>query len=175
MEIVGGIFVLIVMLILSGIKVVKDSNRLVIYRYGKVVATKGAGVHLVFPLLETSELVDTRVKTLTTPLLSASTLDLQNVNISAICMFQIGDAKRAVTRVDDSAVATEAVVQTVLRTVVGQNDLQTLLTEQRNINKRLKALAEKQTKEWGVNIKSVEIKDLATVAMIDAHGIEEPG
>jgi regulator of protease activity HflC (stomatin/prohibitin superfamily) len=160
LEIVGGILVLIVMLIFSGIKVVKDSNRLVIYRFGKVVATKGAGVHLVMPIFETAETVDTRVKVVETPEISATTLELETVMVSAICMFQVGDVAKAVTKVDDYVGATGAVVQTALRTAVSQNDLQTLQTEQKGINKRLKALAEKQTREWGVNIKSVEIKHL---------------
>ncbi len=166
MEIIGGILVLIVMLIFSGIKVVKDSNRLVIYRFGKVVATKGAGVHLVMPIFETAETVDTRVKVVETPEISATTLELETVSISAVCMFQVGDVAKAVTKVDDYVSATGAVVQTALRTAVSQNDLQTLQTEQKGINKRLKALAEKQTREWGVNIKSIEIKHLEVVAKV---------
>jgi regulator of protease activity HflC (stomatin/prohibitin superfamily) len=160
LEIIGGILVLIVMLIFSGIKVVKDSNRLVIYRFGKVVATKGAGVHLVMPIFETAETVDTRVKVVETPEITATTPELETVSISAVCMFQVGDVAKAVTKVDDYASATGAVVQTALRTAVSQNDLSTLQTEQKGINKRLKALAEKQTREWGVNIKSIEIKHL---------------
>jgi regulator of protease activity HflC (stomatin/prohibitin superfamily) len=81
-------------------------------------------------------------------------------------MFQVGDVAKAVTKVDDYVSATGAVVQTALRTAVSQNDLQTLQTEQKGINKRLKALAEKQTREWGVNIKSIEIKHLEVVAKV---------
>ena len=180
MEIIGGILVLIVMLIFSGIKVVKDSNRLVIYRFGKVVATKGVGMHLVMPLFETSETVDTRVKVVNTPELTATTLELEAVSVSAICMFQVGDVARAVTKVDDYVSATSAVVQTALRTAVSQNDLQTLLTEQKGINKRLKALAEKQTRDWGVNIKSIEITHLQVVPKLAAVEVKpelsaEPG
>jgi regulator of protease activity HflC (stomatin/prohibitin superfamily) len=160
LEIVGGIFVLAVMVLLSGIKVVKDNNRLVVYRMGRVVATKGAGVHLILPLLESAETVDTRMMMLDTPLLDATTLDKASVIVSAACMFQIGDAKKAVTKVANAPDATLTLAQTVLRTVVGQNDLKTLQNEQRGVNKKLKTAMEKVTREWGVNIKSMEIKTL---------------
>jgi regulator of protease activity HflC (stomatin/prohibitin superfamily) len=75
-------------------------------------------------------------------------------------MFQIGDAKKAVTKVANAPDATLTLAQTVLRTVVGQNDLKTLQNEQRGVNKKLKTAMEKVTREWGVNIKSMEIKTL---------------
>lgn len=162
MEIFGGIVVLAIMVLLSGIKVVKDNNRLVVYRFGRVVATKGAGVHLIVPILESAETVDTRMMMLDTPVLTATTLDGQTVNVSAVCMFQVGDAKKAVTKVANATEATGTLAQTILRSVVGHNDLKTLQSEQRGINKRLKTALEKQTREWGINIKSVEIKTLTT-------------
>jgi len=163
LEILGGILVLIVMLLMSGIKVVKDSNRLVIYRFGKVVATKGAGTHLIVPLLESAETVDMRVMVVETPTITVTILERQTVNVSVICLFQVGDAKKAVTRVTDAKESTSAVLQTVLRSVLGNNDLQTLQSEQKNINKTLKSTLEKQTREWGLTIKSVEIKELLLV------------
>jgi regulator of protease activity HflC (stomatin/prohibitin superfamily) len=162
LEIFGGIVVLAIMVLLSGIKVVKDNNRLVVYRFGRVVATKGAGVHLIVPILESAETVDTRMMMLDTPVLTATTLDGQTVNVSAVCMFQVGDAKKAVTKVANATEATGTLAQTILRSVVGHNDLKTLQSEQRGINKRLKTALEKQTREWGINIKSVEIKTLTT-------------
>jgi len=75
-------------------------------------------------------------------------------------MFQIGDAKKAVTKVVNPAEATAALAQTVLRGVVAQNDWQTLQTQQRGVNSKLKLSMQKQTREWGVNIKSIEIKTL---------------
>jgi len=169
LEILGGILVLAVMVLLSGIKVVKDNNRLVVYRFGRVVATKGAGVHLIVPIVESAECVDTRMMMLDTPILTVTTLDDQTVNVSAVCMFQVGDAKKAVTKVANATEATGTLAQTILRSVVGHNDLKTLQSEQRGINKRLKTALEKQTREWGINIKSVEIKTLTTASQSEAE------
>ncbi|MBU6454301.1 MAG: hypothetical protein KGS72_21165 [Cyanobacteria bacterium REEB67] len=160
MEIFGGIVVLLFLIMLSGIKVVKDNTRLVVYRLGKVIATKGSGIHLIVPFLDSAELVDTRLMALETPVVKASTLDNRSVNIAAVCMFQVGDAKKAVTKVEDAAKATAGAAQLVLRNIVGQIDLNNLQTEQKGVNKKLKGALEKQTREWGINIKSVEIKDL---------------
>jgi len=167
LEIIGGLIVLSIMVLLSGIKVVKDNSRLVVYRFGKVVATKGAGVHLILPILESAESIDTRMMMLDTPLVAAKTLDDRHVSISAVCMFQVGDAKKAVTKIANVAEATGIQAQTVLRSVVCQNDLRTLETEQKNVNKRLRMALEKQTREWGINIKSMEIKDLKVEAAVD--------
>ncbi|MBS1992081.1 MAG: hypothetical protein JSS86_01325 [Cyanobacteria bacterium SZAS LIN-2] len=160
LEIIGGLIVLSIMVLLSGIKVVKDTNRLVIYRFGKVVATKGAGIHLIVPILESAETIDTRMMMLDTPTITVKTIDDKTVNVSAVCMFQVGDAKKAVTKVANVAEATGIQAQTVLRSVVAMNDLKTLETEQKNVNKRLRVALEKQTREWGINIKSMEIKSL---------------
>jgi regulator of protease activity HflC (stomatin/prohibitin superfamily) len=168
LEIFGGIIVLAIMVLLSGIKVVKDNNRLVVYRMGRVVATKGAGVHLIIPILESAETVDTRVMMLDTPLLTVTTLDNHSVDISAACMFQIADAKKAVTKISNAPEATLTMAQTVLRAVTGQNDLKTLQSEQKGINKKLKTALEKHTREWGINIKSMDIKTIALVATADA-------
>jgi regulator of protease activity HflC (stomatin/prohibitin superfamily) len=173
LEIFGGIIVLAIMILLSGIKVVKDNNRLVVYRMGRVVATKGAGVHLIVPILESAETVDTRMMMLDTPGITATTLDDQTINISAACMFQIGDAQKAVTKVANAAEATGTLAQTVLRSVVSQNDLKTLQGEHRGINKKLKTVMEKQTREWGINIKSLEIKTLTQTAQPKIEPVSE--
>ena len=174
MEIFGGIIVLAVMVLLSGIKVVKDNNRLVVYRFGRVVATKGAGVHLIVPIVESAETVDTRMMMLDTPLITATTLDDQIVDVTAICMFQVGDAKKAVTKVSNATEATGTLAQTVLRSVVGQNDLKTLQSEQRGVNKKLRTALEKHTREWGINIKSVEIKTLTLSGQPTVEGQAAP-
>jgi len=118
---------------------------------------------LIVPLLESAETVDMRVMVVETPTITVTILERQTVNVSVICLFQVGDAKKAVTRVTDAKESTSAVLQTVLRSVLGNNDLQTLQSEQKNINKTLKSTLEKQTREWGLTIKSVEIKELLLV------------
>ena len=160
MEIFGGLIVLSFLILLSGVKVVKDSNRLVVYRMGRVVATKGAGVHLIMPFLESADIVDTRLMMLETPSISARTIDGAAVTLSAVCSFQISDAKKAVTGVEDAPQATATAAQTVLGQVVHQIDAASLKSETKGVNKKLKAALEKQTRAWGINIKSMEIKNV---------------
>src|SRR5208282_1412100 len=106
MEIIGGIVVLTIMVVLSGIKVVKEHSQLVIFRFGRLVSSKGPGVHLVLPMVDQSETVDTRIITLITPILEEMTLDHVSIKISVVCLFQIADAKKAVSKIDNVTKAT---------------------------------------------------------------------
>lgn len=160
MEIIGGIVVLTIMVILSGIKVVKEHSQLVVYRFGKVVSSKGAGVHLVLPMIDQSETVDTRIITLTTPILEEITLDHVSIKISAVCLFQIADARKAVSKIDNFTKATNELVQTTLRTVVSQHDLRHIVSDRGRMNGLLKSKLDKQTREWGVRINAIEIKEI---------------
>jgi regulator of protease activity HflC (stomatin/prohibitin superfamily) len=163
MEIFGGLFVLLFLILLSGVKVVKDGSRLVVFRMGRVVATKGAGVHMIMPFVESADIVDTRLMMLETPAVSARTIDGIAVTLSAICTFQISDAKKAVTGVEDAPKATAVAAQTGLSQVVQQIDAASLTTELKGVNKKLKAILTKQTQSWGITIKSVEVKNVQII------------
>ncbi len=160
MEILGGILVLIIMIGLSGIKVVKDHSQLVVFRFGKLSHCKGAGVHLILPIIDQSETVDTRIVTISTPVLEEITLDHISIKVSAVCLFQISDAKKAVSKIEDPNKAISELVQTTLRIVVNQHDLRHLLSDRGRMNSLLKSKLEKQTREWGVRINAIEIKEV---------------
>jgi regulator of protease activity HflC (stomatin/prohibitin superfamily) len=160
MEILGGIVVLTIMVILSGLKVVKEHSQMVIYRFGRLVGSKGPGLQLVLPLIDQSETVDTRIVTLTTPLLEEITLDHIAIKISVVCLYQIGDAKKAVSKLDNISQAVTELVQTTLRTAVSQHDLKQIMSDRGRMNGHLKTKLDKQIREWGLKINTIEIKEI---------------
>ncbi|MBX9688985.1 MAG: SPFH domain-containing protein [Candidatus Obscuribacterales bacterium] len=160
MEIIGGIIVFTLMLVLSGIKVVKDYNQLVVFRFGKFAYSRGAGIHLVLPLIDQAELVDTRLVTFSLPLLDEMTMDHVPVKVSAVCIFQIYDAQKRILKVDNLNEALEELVQTSLRTVISQHDLKHLISDRGRVSFLLKSRLDKQTREWGVKLHTLEIKEI---------------
>lgn len=160
MEILGGILVLTIMVLFSGIKVVKEHDQLVVFRLGKLAYSLGPGVHLVVPLIDQSHTVDTRIVTITTPVLEELTCDHVTVKISAVCLFSVADAKRKISKIEDANKAVSELVQTSLRTIVSQHDLKHLISDRGRMNHALKSKLEKQTREWGLKINIIEIKEM---------------
>jgi regulator of protease activity HflC (stomatin/prohibitin superfamily) len=184
-EILGGIIVLTIMVILSGIKVVKEHDRLVVFRGGKDVLDKGPGVQLVLPIIEKAQVVDTRIVTLPSQLIQAITSDKMSVKVSALCMYQIVDAKKAVTKVENVSKAATELADMALRTAVSNHDLLHLISDRKRINFNLKNILDRQTKEFGIRIVKIELKDvrlskdmrkaLARTGKPGHHGTNEHG
>lgn len=164
LEILGGIIVSAIMILLSGIKVVKDYNQLVVFRFGKLIDSKGPGVHLVVPFMDQVETVDTRIVTVAPAPLEALTQDHLAIKISAACLFQIVDAKRTISRVDDINQAIEELTQTSLRTAVSQYTLRQIIENQSKLNGFLKEKLDKQAKDWGIKIVAFEVKEINLTA-----------
>jgi regulator of protease activity HflC (stomatin/prohibitin superfamily) len=159
-EIFGGIIVLTIMVVLSGIKVVKEHDRLVVFRYGKAILEKGPGVQLVLPMIDKAQVVDTRIITLPSHLIQAMTLDSMSVKVSVLCMYQIVDAKKAVTKVENISQAARELSEMALRTAVGNSDLRHLVSDRKRINFNLKNILDRQTKDFGIRIYKIELKDV---------------
>ncbi len=160
LEILGGIAVFAIMVILSGIKVVKEYDRMIIFRGGKQVIERGPGIQLVLPVVDKAELVDTRIVTLPSTLIQATTSDNMSVKVSALCMYQIVDAKRALCKVENVKKSTAELAEMALRTAVGNNDLLHLISDRKRINFNLKNIVDRQTKEFGIRIVKIELKDV---------------
>lgn len=148
------------MVILSGIKVVKEHDRLVVFRGGKEVLDKGPGIQLVLPIIEKAQVVDTRIVTLPSQLIQAMTSDKMSVKVSALCMYQIVDAKKAVTKVENVSRAATELADMALRTAVSNHDLVHLISDRKRINFNLKNILDRQTKEFGIRIVKIELKDV---------------
>ena len=149
-----------IMIILSGIKVVKEHDRMVVFKGGKAVSEKGPGVQLVLPVIEKAQMVDTRIVTLPSRLIQAITSDLMSVKVSALCMYHIVDAKRAVTKVENVNQAATELAEMALRTAVSNNDLRHLISDRKRINFNLKNILDRQTKDFGIRIDKIELKEV---------------
>lgn len=160
-EIFGGILVLIFLILLSGIKIVREHDRLVIFRFGKIIGHKGPGMHLVVPLIDRSLCVDARITASSTPAVETTTLDKIPVRLSALCRFQITDPAKAVAKVDDPIVHTMETMHTVLRSTISEHTANYIFDNEVQMNSTLRNALNRQTKSWGVRVKSVEIKEMA--------------
>lgn len=161
MEVLGGLFALTVITLMSGVRVVKEYDRLVVMRFGRIVGTRGPGLKLVVPFIERSQRVDVRVVTMPIPTQEAITRDNVMVKVTAVCFFQVENPEKAVLNVQDPIESTGQLAQATLRNIIGQYELDELLTARDKVNARLKAAVDEDTERWGIRIVSMEIKDMS--------------
>ncbi len=146
--------------VISAIRFVKEYDRLVIFTLGKVTGVGGPGLTFVFPMVQSDKKVDLRMITMSIPMQEIITKDNVSARTAAVCFFQIIDPYKAVTKVEDPVNATSQIAQTTLRSVLGQHELDDLLTERDQINQKLSAIIDRQTEPWGIKVISVEVKDV---------------
>ncbi len=156
------IFILAVLLLTAvwGVRFVKEYDRLVVFRLGRIVGVRGPGPQFIIPFIEWYKKVDLRVVTMVVPMQDIITRDNVTTRTAAVCWFQITDPFKAIAKVEDHVMATNQTAQTTLRSVLGQHDLDDLLCERDKINARLQALIDRQTDGWGVKVNAVEVKDV---------------
>jgi regulator of protease activity HflC (stomatin/prohibitin superfamily) len=160
MEIILGLAVLTGFIVLTGLRQVNEFDRLVIFRLGKITGTRGPGLQLVLPLIERSQKVDTRTITMPIPVQEAISRDNVTLRVAAVCFYQIVDPVKSVSKVEDAVQATGQVAQTTLRTIVGQYELDEILSDRDRVNQKLSAIIDRQTEAWGIKVTSVEVKDV---------------
>jgi regulator of protease activity HflC (stomatin/prohibitin superfamily) len=158
--IIAVVAVLIVLLATSTIKIVQEYERGVIFRLGRLVGARGPGLILLIPGVERMRKVDLRIVTLEVPAQEAITRDNVTVKVNAVVYFRVVDPEEAVVKVLDYVRATSLIGQTTLRSILGQSDLDHLLSERDKINAELQQVIDTQTNAWGVKVTSVEVRDL---------------
>ena len=144
----------------SAIKIVPEYERGVIFRLGRVIGAKGPGLFFLIPFLDRMLKVDTRVITLDVPTQEAITRDNVTVKVNAVCYFRVMEPVSAVVNVENYLLATQQIAQTTLRSVMGQMELDQLLSERDEINSMLQKIIDEQTEPWGVKVSVVEVKDV---------------
>lgn len=155
-----GFAFLAAMVFLSGMRFVNEWDRLVILRLGKAKDVRGPGFTFVFPIIESAKKVDLRVITMSIPMQEIITKDNVSAKTAAVCFFQVIDPMKVVTKIEDPYNATNQIAQTSLRSVLGQHDLDHLLSERDTINAKLQAMIDRQTEGWGIKVNTVEVKDV---------------
>jgi regulator of protease activity HflC (stomatin/prohibitin superfamily) len=159
----SGSFIVLVVLI-SGLKIVREYERAVVFRLGRMTPSRGPGIIFVIPLIEQFFRLDLRTLTLNVPSQDVITRDNVSIKVNAVLYFRITDPNRAVIEIQNYLYATSQIAQTTLRSVCGQAHLDELLAERDKFNARLQEIIDTHTEPWGVKVVLVEVKqiDLAT-------------
>ncbi len=154
------VFIVLVVFVISGVKILKEYERAVIFRLGRLVAARGPGIIYVIPAIERMQRVELRTVTMDVPPQDVITKDNVSVKVSAVLYFRVIDANKAVTEVVDFLFATSQLAQTTLRSVCGQAELDELLAEREKINTHLQEILDAQTDPWGIKVVTVEVKQI---------------
>jgi regulator of protease activity HflC (stomatin/prohibitin superfamily) len=149
-----------VVLLVSGLRILREYERAVIFRLGRLVASRGPGVLYVIPLVERMVRVALRTITLEIPPQDVITRDNVSLKVSAVLYFRVIDPNKATVEIENYLFATSQLAQTTLRSVCGQAELDDLLAEREKINTRLQEILDAQTEPWGVKVSLVEVKQI---------------
>ncbi len=152
--------VFIVLFLASAIKVLKEYERGVIFRLGRVIKTKGPGVIILIPIIDKMVKVSLRLVTMDVPSQDVITKDNVSVKVNAVVYFRVMDPTKAVIEVENYLFATSQLAQTTLRSVCGQMELDELLSERDKINTRLQSILDHHTDPWGIKVTTVEVKHI---------------
>lgn len=150
----------------ASIRVVKEYERGVAFRLGRLRGPLGPGIVVVLPGIDKLVRVDLRTVTLTIPPQEVITRDNVTARVNAVVLFRVTDPTKSVMAVENFAIATSQIAQTTLRSVVGRADLDTLLAHRADLNEDLAASIAKQTEPWGIVVEVVEIKDVEIPEMM---------
>ncbi|WP_196807238.1 slipin family protein [Candidatus Solirubrobacter pratensis] len=160
--VVALVAIIAVLLVAAGasVRVLREYERAVVFRMGRLVATKGPGLVLLVPAIDRMVRVSLRTVTLNVPPQDVITRDNVPARVDAVVYFRVVDPNCAVVQVESFLKATSQIAQTTLRSVLGKVDLDSLLSEREELNEELQKIIDDQTEPWGVKVTTVEIKDV---------------
>ncbi|MDD4876452.1 MAG: SPFH domain-containing protein [Dehalococcoidales bacterium] len=150
----------VLILIPMTVKIVAEYERGVIFRLGRLIGAKGPGLFLIIPFVDRMVKVDLRVITMDVPSQEVITKDNVTVRVNAVVFLRVVDPESAVVKVLDHIRATSQISQTTLRNVLGQSELDELLSQREKLNETLQQIIDEQTDPWGVKVSAVEIKEV---------------
>lgn len=154
------LIVLAVVVLPSAVRVLREYERGVVFRLGKLLRAKGPGIVLLIPIVDRMVRMDLRVVTIDVPQQEMMTRDNVPVTVDAVVYFRVVEPEAAVVKVENYLRATSLIAQTTLRSVVGQAELDDLLSRREKINQTLQEIIDRQTDPWGIKVTAVEVKDV---------------
>lgn len=154
------IIILIVTVLFTAVNIVKEYERVVIFRFGRLKGARGPGVILIIPIIEKAVRIDTRTITMDVPAQDIITKDNVSVKVNAVVYYRVVDPNRAIVEVENYHYATSQLSQTTLRSVCGEAELDELLSGREQMNHRLQELLDVQTDPWGIKVSLVELKHI---------------
>ena len=157
---IGIIAVVFLLVVFMSVKIAFEYERGVVFRLGRLVGAKGPGLFFIIPFVDKWVKVDTRVVTLDVPSQEVITRDNVTVRVNAVVYFRVVNVEDSVVKVLDHVRATSQISQTTLRNVLGQSELDELLTKREKLNQMLQKIIDEHTDPWGVKVSTVEIKEV---------------
>ena len=155
------IIVLVIIILPQAVRILREYERGVIFRLGKLLGAKGPGLIFLIPIVDRMVRMDLRVVTIDVPRQEVMTRDNVPVSVDAVLYFRVIDPQSAVVKVENFLKATSLIAQTTLRSVLGQAELDELLAHRDKINQTLQEIIDRQTDPWGIKVTAVEVKDVA--------------
>jgi regulator of protease activity HflC (stomatin/prohibitin superfamily) len=155
-----GVIIIIFLFLFVSIKILKEYERGVIFLLGRFQKVKGPGLIIVIPGIQSMAKVSLRTIVMDVPAQDVITRDNVSVKVNAIIYFRVIDSQRAIIQVEDYLYATSQISQTTLRSILGQSQLDELLSKREEINAKLQQVIDQQTEPWGVKVSAVEVKNL---------------
>ena len=157
---ISPLVLLAIIVLSSAIKIVKEYERGVIFRLGRLVGARGPGLFFIIPIFESMVKLDLRTTVLDVPSQEVITRDNVPVRVDAVVYFRVMDPEKSIVQVTNYVAATSLYSQTTMRSVIGQGTLDELLSEREKINKELQSLIDEATDPWGIKVSAVEIKNV---------------
>jgi len=158
--VVGAIVVFVLLFLMNAIKIVREYERGVIFRLGRLVGAKGPGIFLIIPIVDKMVKISLRTVTLDVPPQEVITKDNVSTQVNAVLFFRVLDPCAAVVEVENYMEATRQIAMTTLRSILGGFELDQVLGEREKINMQLQRIVDEQTDPWGIKVKNMEIKDV---------------
>jgi regulator of protease activity HflC (stomatin/prohibitin superfamily) len=149
-----------IIVLANAIRVVREYERLVVFRLGRLVGQRGPGLVLLIPVVDRAVRVGLRIVTLDVPPQDIITKDNVTVKVNAVVYFRVVDVQQAVVQVENYLYATSQIAQTTLRSILGQAELDELLSEREKLNEALQQVIDRETEPWGVKVSKVEVKNV---------------
>lgn len=160
LQIYLGILIIVIIILSQAIKILREYERGVIFRLGRLVGAKGPGLILLIPIVDKMVRVSLRVITMDVPPQEIITKDTVPVKVNAVIYFRVVNPENSVVEIQDFINATSQIAQTTLRSVLGQMELDELLSQREKINQTLQKIVDEHTGPWGVKVTAVETKDV---------------
>ena len=154
------VFIFVLMILASGIKVIYQYERGVVFTLGKFSSIRNPGLNLIIPILQSMVRVDIRIKTAEVPRQEVITRDNIPILVNTVVYFKVVNPSDAIIKIEDYGFAVRQYTQAALRDIVGNNELDFVLTEREKIADSIKAIVDKETSGWGVDIESIKIQEL---------------
>ena len=154
--IIGGS--LLLLLVVSSIRILREYQRGVIFFLGRFQSVKGPGLIIVVPLIQQMVRIDMRMRVLDVPTQDVISRDNVSVHVNAVLYYRVMDAEKSVIQVEDFTLATSQLAQTTLRSVLGQHELDEMLAEREKLNTDIRTILDEQTDAWGIKVANVELK-----------------